>query len=187
MAQVIVWNVVTLDGYFEGETRWDLDFHGKAWGPELERLSVEFGETTGLLVFGRTTYEGMKAHWTTAGDETTEVKAYMNALPKLVASRTLASSDWNNTEVTADIVGEIRRRKQELDKPIRVFGSAALTDSLLKAGLVDEVMLGLVPVLLGKGTRFFREGTRGDLRLLEARPLGNGTVILRYAPETVAA
>lgn len=186
MAQVILWDLVSLDGYFEGETKWDLDFHGKAWGPELERLSIEFGETTGLLVFGRVTYEGMKAYWTTTEGET-EVKAYMNALPKLVASRTIASADWNNTQVTADIEDELRRRKRELDKPIRVFGSATLADSLLKAGLVDEVMLGLVPVLLGKGTRFFKDDTRGDFRLLEARPLGNGTVILRYAPETVAA
>lgn len=185
MAQVIIWNLVTLDGYFEGENKWDLDFHNKAWGPELEKLSIEFGEKTDLLVFGRVTYEGMKAYWTTTEDET-EVKGYMNALPKLVASCTITASDWNNTEVTADIESEIRRRKQVLDKTIHVFGSAALSDSLLKAGLVDEVMLALVPVQLGKGTRFFKDGARRDFRLLETRPLGNGTVILRYAPETAA-
>lgn len=186
MAKVIVWNLVTLDGFFEGEKKWDLDFHNRAWGPELEKLSSEFGASAGLLVFGRVTYEGMKAYWTTAEGEG-EVKAYMNALPKLVASRTITSSDWNNTEVTADIVAEIAKRKQALDKTIYVFGSADLTDSLLNAGLVDEVMLAIVPVQLGKGTSFFKTGARRDFELIEAKPLSNGAILVRYAPEKAAA
>src|SRR5688572_23944256 len=43
MAKLIGWNLVTVDGYFEGAKKWDLDFHNLAWGPELERLSEEFG------------------------------------------------------------------------------------------------------------------------------------------------
>lgn len=187
MAKVVIWNLVTLDGFFEGEKKWDLDFHNRAWGPELEKLSSEFGASAGLLVFGRVTYEGMKAYWTTASEDEGEVKTYMNALPKLVASRTITTSDWHNTEVTADIVGEIAKRKQVLDKTIYIFGSAELTDSLLKAGLVDEVMLAIVPVQLGKGTPFFKEGARRDFNLIEAKPLSNGALLVRYAPEKAAA
>ncbi|GLR50396.1 hypothetical protein GCM10007923_16020 [Shinella yambaruensis] len=127
----------------------------------------------------------MKAYWTTTEDEGA-VKAFMNALPKLVASRTITAADWNNTEVTADIVAALSARKATLDKTIYVFGSADLTDSLLEAGLVDEVMLAVVPVQLGKGTPFFKEGTRRDFTLLEARPLENGTVLVRYAPQAVS-
>ena len=186
MAKVIIWNLVTLDGFFEGGRKWDLDFHNRAWGPELEALSMEFGASAGLLVFGRVTYEGMKAYWTTTEDEG-EIKTFMNALPKLVASRTVTASDWNNTEVTADIVGALSRHKQALDKPIYVFGSADLSDSLLKAGLVDEVMLAIVPVQLGEGTPFFKPGARRDFGLVESRPLSNGTIVVRYAPEHPAA
>jgi dihydrofolate reductase len=185
MAKVIIWNLVTLDGFFEGEKKWDLDFHNRAWGPELEALSSEFGQTAGLLVFGRVTYEGMKAYWTSTEEEG-EVKAYMNALPKLVGSRTIASSDWNNTAVTADIFGEISRRKQVPDKPIYIFGSAVLCDALLTAGLVDEVMLAIVPVQLGKGTPLFKDGARRDFDLIEAKPLSNGAVLARYAPQSAA-
>ena len=111
----------------------------------------------------------------------------MNALPKLVASRTITSSDWNNTRVTDDPVAEIGRLRQEDGKPIYIFGSADLADSLLEAGLVDEVMLGLVPVTIGRGTPFFKERAGKDkFRLLESRPLGNGTVIMRYQPENAA-
>lgn len=183
MSKVIIWNLITLDGYFEGPEKWDLAFHGHAWGDELAAMSSDFGSRARLLVFGRVTYEGMKSYWTTAEGET-ETKEYMNALPKLVASRTLKQSDWNNTRMTDDIVGELSRLKKEPGKDIFIFGSADLTDTLLEAGLVDEMMVGLVPTLLGKGNRFFKESeVQQRFDLLEALPLKTGTVILRYAPK----
>lgn len=183
MAKLCIWNLVTLDGFFEGEEKWDLEFHGRAWGPELAALSKQWGATTETLVFGRVTYEGMKAYWTTTDDDD-EVKAFMNDLPKLVASRTITTSDWNNTTVTADIVGDIRQLKQTATKPIRIFGSAELCDSLLKAGLVDEIMLCVVPVLLGRGTPFFKPGRdKTALKLTTSSTTAGGAVILTYEVE----
>lgn len=183
MAKVIVWNLVTLDGYFEGKEKWDLAFHGDAWGEELDALSKAFGQRAQVLVFGRVTHDGMKAYWTSAeANEDSEVTRYMNALPKLVASRTITSSDWNNTRVTADIVGEIAGLRAAPGKDILVFGSAELIDTLLAAKQVDELMLAVVPVRLGAGTPLSKPGSeRQKLDLLESRPLKNGTVILRYA------
>jgi dihydrofolate reductase len=186
MAKVIIWNLVTLEGFFEGMNKWELDFHNDAWGDELEAMAKDFGNTAGLLVFGRVTYEGMKAHWTTTEDKG-EITTYMNALPKLVASRTIANSDWNNTRVTDDPVTEIGRLRKQEGKPIYAFGSADLCDTLLKAGLVDEIMIGTVPVTIGRGNPLFKQGTgKSKFRLLEARPLANGTVIVRYQPENAA-
>ena len=180
MAKLCIWNLVTLDGYFEGEEKWDLEFHGRAWGPELAALSKEFGTTTEMLVFGRVTYEGMKAYWTTT-EEDDEVKGFMNGLPKLIASRTITASDWNNTTVTAEIVEDIRRLKQTATKPIRVFGSAELCDTLLKAGLVDEIMLCIVPVLLGRGTPFFKPGRdKTAMKLVNSTTTARGATILTY-------
>ncbi|WP_332681941.1 dihydrofolate reductase family protein [Bosea sp. (in: a-proteobacteria)] len=180
MAKVIVWNLVTLDGYFEGTEKWDLSFHNDAWGEELDALSKEFGQRAQCLVFGRVTHDGMKAYWATADDG--EVTRYMNALPKLVASRSVQSSDWNNTRVTADIISEIAKLRAAAGKDVLVFGSAELVDSLLAANQIDELMLAVVPVQLGAGTPLFKAGAeRRKLDLLESRPLKNGTVILRYA------
>ncbi len=184
MAKVIVWNLMTLEGFFEGKEKWDLGFHEDAWGEELAALSNEFGERAGLLVFGRVTYEGMKAYWTTTEEEG-ETKAFMNALPKLVVSRSLTGSDWNNTTVTADIVGEITRRKALPGKDIYVFGSAELTETLLAAGLVDEVMIAVAPVTIGQGTPLFKPNVeKRHYALIAARPLQNGTVILHYGVKT---
>lgn len=186
MAKVIVWNLLTLDGFFEGREKWDLGFHNDAWGEELSELSSDFGRKAGLLVFGRVTYEGMKAYWTSAEEEG-ETKVFMNALPKLVASRSLSGSDWNNTTVTADIAGEIARRKAEPGKDIYVFGSAELTEVLLAAGLVDEMMLAVAPVTIGQGTPFFKPGPeKRRFALLAVRPLKNGTVILHYGVKAAA-
>lgn len=183
MAKVIVWNLVSLDGYFEGTEKWDLSLHEYGWGEEMEALSKEFGARAQCLVFGRVTHDGMKAHWTRAETgENNEIAHFMNALPKLVASRSISSSDWNNTRVTADIVGEIARLRAAPGKDVFIFGSAELVDALLKEKQIDEVMLALLPVRLGAGTPLFKQGgERQKLDLLESRPLTNGTVILRYA------
>ena len=184
MAKLIGWNLVTVDGCFEGAKKWDLDFHNLAWGPELEKLSEEFGDKAGALVFGRVTYEGMAAHWKTA--EPGKVTTYMNALPKLVASRTLKTVDWNNSRVTADIVPELKRLKEAEAKTLYVFGSADLTHSLLEAGLVDELMFCTVPVVLGQGTPFFKPGSRIGLELKESRPLASGSVLSTYRVQPAA-
>lgn len=179
MSKLIVWNLVSLDGYFEGEKPWDLDFHNKAWGPELEDLSKQFGNDAEALIFGRRTYEGMASHWKTA--EPGPITTFMNALPKLVASRTLTTPDWNNTRITADIGPAIRELKEKAEKNLYVFGSANLIQSLLEQGLVDEIILCVVPGLMGKGTRLFQPGVAANVSLIEARTLQNGGVILRHA------
>lgn len=184
MGKLIVWNVVSVDGYFEGTEPWDLRMHDHIWGDDLRDLSMRIGEETGLLVFGRVTYEGMAAYWPDATDES-EIATFMNAVPKLVASRTLTEATWNNTEVTDDIVGELTRRKAEGDRPIHVFGSARLVDSLLAADLVDELLLGIAPVIIGTGTPLFTAAdTPRPLKLVEARAVDTGGVVLRYAVPT---
>lgn len=61
MRRVVAWNVMTLDGYFEGARPWDLDMHGTVWGDELQAFSLSQGEEIGTLLFGRRTYEGTLA------------------------------------------------------------------------------------------------------------------------------
>jgi dihydrofolate reductase len=183
MAKLIVWNILSLDGFFEGEKKWDLEMHNFVWGPELEKLSNEFGEKAAALVFGRVTYEGMRDYWTATTTEPSTVTSYMNALPKLVASRTQRTSEWNNTRMTDDIEGEIARMRREGTKDLYIFGSADLTHSLLEAGLVDELMICYAPVAIGKGNPFFKGKVKVDL--IEARGLSDGGVIVRYRPENV--
>lgn len=175
-----MWNVVTLDGYFEGKKPWDLDFHQTVWGDELEAYVNEQLKTIDTLVFGKDTYEGMADYWSKEEGETAE---YMNKLPKIVCSTSLEAAEWNNSRVVKDALDEIPKLKQQGDVNMFVFGSGDLSVSLIKAGLFDEFRLCVAPVVLGEGKRLFSEGLPCQkLELLQERPLQSGGVILMYAP-----
>ncbi len=188
MAKIIIWNIMSLDGAFEGATPWDLSMHETVWGPELQELSKEQLAASTILLFGRRTYEGMAEYWTKQPEETAddgEIVVGMNSAPKVVISTTLKSADWNNTRLVRSIDDVAALKKEAGDKNIFVFGSADLTSSLRQAGLIDEYRICIAPLLLGKtgGAPMFKPNDdRRRLNLREARPIKGGGVILFYEP-----
>ena len=192
MRKLIVWNIMTLDGYFEGEKNWDLSFHDKIWGPELEKLSLEQLRSADYLVFGRVTYEGMAAYWKKAEGENNEIARLMNSIPKLVFSRTLKEDDpawsadrWNNSTLAdKNASGEISRLKKQGDGDMYVFGSADLSRTLIEDDLIDEYRIGIAPIILGNGRPHFKQGlTSRNLSLLSTQVLSSGGVVLRFAKQ----
>ncbi|HSB47242.1 MAG TPA: dihydrofolate reductase family protein [Candidatus Bilamarchaeum sp.] len=180
MRKLIIWNVVTVDGCFEGGKPWDLEFHNLVWGPELEALSIEQLQEADMLVFGKNTYKGMAEYWPTAEAEG-KVTALMNSIAKVVCSSSLEKAEWSNTTIVRDAVPELKRLKEQGGRPMYIFGSGKLTQSLMNAGIIDEIRLCIAPTILANGRRFFTDGfTTRELKLLESRPLANGGVILRY-------
>jgi dihydrofolate reductase len=182
MRKLVVWNMMTLDGYFEGLKPWELDFHIHVWGDELEAFSLEQGASAGTLLFGRKTYDGMAAHWS---KESGAIADFMNSVEKVVASRSLENVTWQNSRLLQGPLPEaVSGLKQAAGMDIYVFGSADLTADLLRHKLVDEYRLCLVPVVLGGGNPLFKPASESlKMRLLETRPLTTGGLILRYAPD----
>lgn len=180
MRKLIMWNIITLDGYFEGNRNWDLPFHDVVWGKELEKLSIEQLHSADYLVFGRVTYEGMAAHWT---KEKGEIAELMNKIPKLVISRTLKTADWNNTTlIKENASAEVRKLKDESGRDMYVFGSAHLSETFINDDLFDEYRIGVAPVILGSGRPLFRQGiSPKNLSLLSVRQISTGGVILKYS------
>jgi len=177
-----MWNLVTLDGFFEGPKSWELDWHDSVWGDELEKYSIEQSKSTGMLLFGRVTYEGMASYWPS---QKGEIADFMNTIPKIVFSKTMKKAEWNNTTlVKGNAVEEVAKLKRQPGKNMFVFGSANLSSTLLEHDLFDEIDLALAPVILGRGNPLFKASPdRLKMKLLEARPLKSGGVILRYEPE----
>jgi dihydrofolate reductase len=190
MARLIMWNMMTLDGFFEGPKSWDLDWHNDVWGEDMNKFSLEQLDTAGALLFGRRTYEGMASYWASAKADGPEgdVARVMNTIPKVVFSRTLKRADWSNTRlVSADAEAEVVKLKEASEKDLFVFGSGDLSATLMKAGLFDELRIGLNPLVLGVGGPLFKPSPlRTKMRLLEARPMKSGLVLLRYQPLPVA-
>ncbi len=181
MRKVITWNMVTIDGFFEGPKSWEIDWHEDVWGEELEKLSLEQSKSIGMLLFGRVTYQGMAAYWPSA---TGEIAEFMNNVPKVVFSRTLEKAEWNNTRlVRENAEEEVANLKRQPGKDIFIFGSANFSSTLMRHGLIDEYRLGINPIVLGSGNPLFKPSpNRMRVKLLEARTLKSGVVILRYEP-----
>jgi dihydrofolate reductase len=179
--------IVSLDGFIEGpnhELDWFLD-----GDPELERYCDEMIDSVGLALYGRRSYELMLSYWPAAeknprtpGDVTFARK--MNALPKVVLSRTLERADWNNTRIVKERVPEvIGELKAQPGKPIVAWAGAGLVETLAEHDLVDEYRLIVHPVLLGTGTPLFRDlAAPHRLRLVRSSQLGSQLVVLCYEP-----
>lgn len=179
--------IVSLDGYIEGpkgELDWFLD-----GDPQFEQYCDEMLDSVGVALYGRRSYELMVRYWPNA--ETTPrserdlaFARKMNALPKVVLSRTLEQATWRNTRIVKDRVLEtLTALKREPGKPLVAWAGASLVGTLTQLGLVDEYRLIVHPVLLGGGTPWFRDipGTQ-KLELVRTTQLGKGLVVLCYEP-----
>ena len=179
MRKLIMWNFITLDGYFEGEKNWDLSFHNAVWGPELEKRSIEQLHSAEYLIFGRVTYEGMSAYWKNAEGKIAEL---MNDIPKLIFSKTLEEVDWNtSTLINENASAEISRLKAQGGKDMYVFGSADLSATFINDDLFDEYRIGIAPVILGSGRPLFSQGISSrNLSLVSTQELSTGGVVLTF-------
>ncbi len=135
-----------------------------------------------MLLFGRVTYQGMAAHWPSASGDIADL---MNHIAKAVFSNTLEKAEWNNTRLLkGNAEREVAKLKEQPGRDLFVFGSATLCSGLMQHGMIDEFRLVLTPVILGAGNPLFKPSPdRLQVRLLDARPLKSGGVILRYRPD----
>lgn len=187
MRRLVVFNQVSLDGYFadiNGDIGWA---HKDAGDAEWDDFVAENASGDGLLLFGRVTYEIMASYWPTpqALQNDPIVARGINSMPKIVFSRTLGKVSWNNTTlVKGEITTEVRKLKKESRNDMAILGSGSIVSQLAPHGLIDEYQLVVNPVILGKGKTMF-EGVREKLalKLTRTRTFGNGNVLLCYEPK----
>jgi dihydrofolate reductase len=180
MRKLIVSNMMSLDGFFEGpnhELNWHLVDH------EFVAYAADMLRSVDTILFGRTTYELMANYWPNAPHD--DVAEKMNGLPKIVFSKTLDKAGWNNCRlVRGDAVEEVSRLKQLPGKDMVILGSAMLASDLLQRGMIDEYRVILNPIFIGAGTPLFKGIERGvKLNLRETKLLRSGVVILYYCKE----
>jgi dihydrofolate reductase len=181
MGKVIVFNLTTLDGYFEGPKR-EIDWHHV--DDEFNEFAIEQLNSVETLLFGRVTYELMASYWPSTGaiKDDPIVAAKMNSLPKIVFSKTLSGADWQNTRLVKDkFVEEISRLKKRSSKDNFIFGSSDLAVSFMEHGLIDEYRFIVNPILLGGGKPIFSGiPNRVELKYLKSKVFKNGNVLLYY-------
>jgi len=186
MRKLVVFNHVSLDGYFvdeNGGMSWAKSDHKDA---EWNAFVAENAKGDSPLLFGRVTYELMASYWPTAmADQHDPVVAErMNKLPKVVFSRTLNKASWNYTKlVKGDLVAEIRKMKREPGEDMVILGSGSIVSQLAQERLIDAYQVVVNPIVLSKGRTMF-DGVKEklNLKLTKTRTFGNGNVFLCYEP-----
>ncbi|MEU5823627.1 dihydrofolate reductase family protein [Streptomyces sp. NPDC047803] len=168
MRKIIVSTFLTLDGVMQAPGGPDEDpesgFTQGGWQKPVsdDEVGEAIGgwyEDTDAMLLGRKTYDIFASYWPTA-DPANPFTERMNSMHKYVASRTLTSLDWQNSELlTGDTAEAVRRLKQTEGRNINVVGSGDLAQTLMREDLVDEYRLTIHPVILGTGKRLFADGT----------------------------
>jgi dihydrofolate reductase len=184
MRKLTVQTFVTLDGVAQDPGGFgELERGGWALG-FFDDSSVQHA-TASLLandtfLLGRRTFEIIEKAWSHNSGPYAEA---MHRIAKVVVTNTLRGSlPWNATALPGDPAQTVAKLKETPGGGILTYGSATLVRTLLRHGLIDELVLGLHPVVLGTGTRLFDDGLPNPLRLVDATPTATGVVALTYTP-----
>src|SRR5271170_2110401 len=158
MRKLIVFNHVTLDGYFvsaNGDMRWAVTGNDD---PEYAAFVAENASKGGEMLFGRVTYEMMASYWPTpiADQHNPEVAKGMNSMAKVVFSRTLDEASWSNTRlIKTDLVAAVRGLKEEDGPGMSIMGSGSIVAQLALENVIDEYQMMVDPLALGSGRTMF--------------------------------
>ena len=182
MAKLICSGITSLDGYIadeQGDFDWsapDLEVHG--FVNELERA-------IGTYLMGRRMYEVMRVWDGLAGQPgisqvERDFAAGWLGTDKVVYSETLDEVSTVRTRLERRFdPAAVEAMKTRADRDLAISGPT-LAAHAIRAGLVDEFMLFVNPVVVGGGTSFLPDGVRLELELLDEHRFGNGVVFLRY-------
>lgn len=179
---VTMW--MSLDGIIagpNGELDWILG------DEQMSDYEIDVISDADTILFGRKTYQEFYAYWSEKGppkkgwEKTFAEK--MNALNKVVASKTIEKAEWNDSKIISGIsAAQIKTLKSESKSGIVIYGSASIVQQLTKDGLIDEFQLLIHPILLGDGKKLFEDVGKTGLELVKSEAFKSGVMLLTYRP-----
>jgi dihydrofolate reductase len=190
MKKIVVTEWMTLDGYIAGPGD-QMDWVGKLYDDAMGKYEDDLVSGADTLILGRVTYQSFAGSWPKVPDNPSVSegeKTYarkLNAMRKVVFSKSLENVEWNNSILMKEIVpGEITKLKQESGKDILIYGSASVVQALTNLGLIDEYQLLVHPIVVGSGKPLFKGISKPvNLKLSRTEARKSGVVVLYYEPE----
>ncbi|MEO7213430.1 dihydrofolate reductase family protein [Mucilaginibacter sp.] len=183
MRKVIVSMNVTLNGCMAGPDG-ELDWHYSRWSEDMARTtSAHLGEADTIL-FGRITYQAMAGYWIAKGRdmfdarEDADFTEMINGYTKIVFSRTLKTTAWQNSRMAKNIAKEVMALKRQSGKDILVYGSGKIVTTLNELNLIDEYRLWVHPVVIHGGRPLFKTNT--PLQFTSKTTFDTGVVLMSY-------
>ena len=191
MGKLVVTEFVSVDGVMDspgGEPGYKHAGWVIAYGMDPKQAKFKTDEIleAEVMLLGRVTYESFAGAWPSREDEVGFADK-MNSMPKYVVSSTLDELEWNNSQLLEgqdDLVGAVKRLKDEIDGVILVAGSRTLVHALVEHDLVDEYRLMVFPVVLGSGRRVFPDNAAETtpLKLVDVQTFDSGVAVHTYHP-----
>jgi dihydrofolate reductase len=178
---------MSVDG-FVGGPNGEMGFLARNWEAGIIEYVTALTESMDCIVLGRKLAQGFIPHWAGVAADPAHPEHLagikFTTTPKMVFSRTLEKSEWQNTVLAkGNLVDEITRLKQQPGKDIIAYGGATFVADLVRNNLIDEYHLFINPAAIGSGLSIFEtlEGQR-SLSLVKATAFDCGIVVLNYAP-----
>jgi dihydrofolate reductase len=175
----------TINGYVagaNGQKDW------MTWNPDNELIAFmnSLLDTSDTLLLGRKTAEVILNYWENTAKNTPDAPFAKKIvdIPKVVFTKTLDKSTWNNTTLAkGNLVEEIANLKKQNGKDILVFGGVGFVSSLIKEGLIDEYHLIVNPTAINNGMTIFNslDSTR-KFTPIQAKLYPGGKIVLSYKP-----
>jgi len=186
MRKVVVSMNVTLDGFMSGPDC-ELDWHFQRWTEDMSECLCEQLRKADTILLGRVTYDTMAGYWPSQSLNLSYPRIdiafaeMMNYYPKIVFSKTLVTTEWNNSRlVNGDILTEITKLKQMPGNDMIIYGSGKIVSFLSRLNLIDEYVLWIHPVILGKGKPLFKLSGQLRLELIKTKTFRTGVVVVYY-------
>lgn len=177
---------LSVDGYVAGPNG-EMDWMAWGWGDDIKQYVNILHEQIDTILLGRKLAEGFIPHWAELMKTPETADAFTQKMVnthKVVFSKTLHTSAWENTDVaTGDLAAEIKKLKDTSGTDMITYGGSGFASSLIKAGLVDEYYLFINPTAIGNGMPIFKqlEGNL-NLKLVKANAFNSGIAALCYVP-----
>ena len=188
MRKIITTTWVTLDGSIAGPNE-EMDW--VIVDEEMGQYEDDVVSAADTLLLGRVTYQSFAGSWPYVPDNPAaqpgekEYARKLNAMRKIVFSKTLPTVEWNNSSlVKEEHPEEITKLKQEPGRDMLIYGSASIVRTLTNQGLIDEYQLLVHPVVLGGGKPLFQDiKERQKLKLVKTKAFPSGVIGLYYQLE----
>jgi dihydrofolate reductase len=181
MRPVVLYALLSVDGVAESPDAWLFDFD--------EVMHANLAEVIGAqdaVLLGRRMHDEWADYWPSAEDE--PFATFINSVRKYVFTASEPTQDWTAVTVChGDVVAQVEELKRQPGGAIGLHGSIALSQSLLRAGLVDELRLVVAPATAGSGRRLFPDGELQRWDLLDAVATPSGALLLGYRRRSAAA
>lgn len=179
---------MTADGFVCGPNG-ELDWMSFDWGEDIAKYVNDLTDSVDTILLGRKMTSGFMTYWSqVVSDKSNPEYSFgrkMVDTPKVVFTKTLEKSEWDNTRLAkGNLADEIRNLKNQNGEDIIVYGGASFVSNLIKEDLIDEYHLFVNPTAIGSGMKIFEEvNGKKNLNLIKSIPFDCGVVLLHYEPK----